>query len=98
MTGTGWACSLAAPCATPQAGIDAADLGGLRDVYIAGGTYADAAFVVEDGINVFGAFGQNFERGPEATGTTVSTIQGPSPTGPTCRRRPVPPSRSSRMD
>jgi hypothetical protein len=65
------------PCATPQAGIDAAAAGGKRDVYVAGGDYGVAPFVLADGVSVYGGFGENFQRDPAlATGSRVAEVRG----------------------
>jgi hypothetical protein len=69
--------AMATPCASIQQGIDNAATADWRDVYVAGGTYTNAAFRVVDGISVYGGFGQNFQRDPAAaTGSTTTTVHG----------------------
>lgn len=67
----------AAPCASIPAGIARAGAVGKSQVYIAGGTYTGGVDVA-DGISLYGGFGQNFQRGPKATGTSTTAIQGQS--------------------
>ena len=66
---------MADPCASVGKGIQEAVAQARKHVYVAGGTYP-GAFAMADGVSVYGGFGQNFERGPEATGNATATIQG----------------------
>jgi hypothetical protein len=64
-----------APCATIEEGAAQAATQSKRDVYVAGGGYE--RFAMRSGVNVFGGFGQNFQRAPaRADGSRVATVDG----------------------
>jgi hypothetical protein len=66
----------ASPCATIDYAVTRASAQSMHEIDVAGGDYP--AFTASDGINVFGGFGQNFQQGGGAIGSTTTTIHGTS--------------------
>ena len=72
--------TLAEPMLTIQAAISAADVGGLRDVYVATGVYS-ANVVLSEGIGVFGGYSSDFHT--HETTLFETAIIGQDPTAQT---------------
>ncbi|MFM7508799.1 MAG: putative metal-binding motif-containing protein, partial [Actinomycetota bacterium] len=60
------------PCATIGQGLARAGAESKTSVFVAGGTYAKFSAVA--GIEVRGGYGQNYQRGIAATGSTTATV------------------------
>ncbi|MGB6056958.1 MAG: PKD domain-containing protein, partial [Microthrixaceae bacterium] len=63
---------IASPCATIAQGITRTSAIGTTEVYVAGGTYSK--FNAVNGVDVIGGYGQNWQRGLTATGSTTVTV------------------------
>ncbi|MFN7151269.1 MAG: PKD domain-containing protein, partial [Microthrixaceae bacterium] len=60
------------PCASIGQGQNRAIAQGKANVFVAGGTYAK--FTVQPGLEIRGGYGQNWQRGISATGSTVANV------------------------
>ena len=60
------------PCASISQGQIRAGALSKANVFVAGGTYAK--FTVQDGLAIRGGYGQNWQRGVQASGSTVANV------------------------
>jgi len=75
-TGSGFACTMASPCATVQQGIDTAAANGHRDVYVAAGSYPSGFFQMANGVSVYGGYDQSYLRASPQSPGHEATVQG----------------------